>query len=184
VKLPPFSRGVKPHVSRIIKDLGYNTLVITHTDDHTPLWQWGCLLLLVACILLVLVAGLWLLTKPAAVPTDPRPTAIVWTATPTPTPTATPTPTPTATPTLPASPTEVGVGVRVRVVGTGAAGLSIRASASVAAERIEVAAEGEVFLVVDGPQFADDLTWWRLRDEANPQREGWAAADYLTVAGE
>lgn len=119
-----------------------------------------------------------------AKPDGPRPTAIVWTATPTSTPTATPTPTPTATPTLPASPTEVGVGVRVRVVGTGAAGLSIRAAAGVAAERIAVAAEDEIFLVVDGPQAADDLTWWRLRDEANPQREGWAAADYLTVAEE
>jgi hypothetical protein len=30
------------HASRIINDLGYNILVITHTEDHTPLWQWGC----------------------------------------------------------------------------------------------------------------------------------------------
>lgn len=162
----------------------YNSLVITHTEEHTPLWQWGCLLLLIAGILLTLVAGGWLLTRPMARPTGPRPTAIVWTATPTPTPTVTPTPTPTATPTLPAAPTEIGVGVRVRVAGTGAAGLSIRAAAGVAAERVAIAGEGEVFLIVDGPQSADGLTWWQVRDEANPQREGWAAADYLTVAGE
>jgi len=74
------------------------------------------------------------------------------------------------------------VGVRVQVSGTGTAGLNMRASASTAAERLSVAAEGEVFIVAAGPTQADDLTWWFLRDEANPHREGWAAANYLIVA--
>ncbi len=74
------------------------------------------------------------------------------------------------------------MGVRVQVSGTGAAGLNIRASASTTAERLSIAAEGEVFIVAAGPTQANDLTWWFLRDEANPQREGWAAANYLIVA--
>ena len=57
--------------------------------------------------------------------------------------------------------------------------MSIRASASTSAERIDVAAEGESFLVVAGPMDAESYTWWFLRDEANPEREGWADADYL-----
>ncbi|MEJ5311007.1 MAG: hypothetical protein WHX52_14690 [Anaerolineae bacterium] len=145
-------------------------------------WQWGCLALLIGGILLVILTGMWLFSRPATQPPGPRPTAIVWTASPTPSPTPTTTPTPTPQPTLPLSPTEIGVGVRVQVSGTGAAGLSIRAGASTSAERLSIAAEGETFIVAAGPEQADDLTWWFLRDEANPQREGWAAANYLIVA--
>ncbi len=151
------------------------------TYQQANIFQWGCLFLLIGGIFLVIVSGLWLFSKPVAYPAGVYPTAIVWTATPTPTPTPTPLPTPTPKPTLPLSPTEIGVGVRVRVSGTGAAGLNIRALPSKQAERLYIAAEGEQFLVADGPRTADDLTWWFLRDEANPQREGWAAATYLTV---
>lgn len=139
--------------------------------------QWGCLVLVVGGIILVILTGAWLFTKPPAEPAGPRPTAIVWTATPTPTPT--PLPTPMPVPTLPLSPEEIGVGVRVRVGGTGGAGLSIRASASTTAERVDIAAEGEAFLVAGGPMEAEAYTWWFLRDEANPDREGWAVADFL-----
>jgi hypothetical protein len=55
----------------------------------------------------------------------------------------------------------------------------MRADASTSAERREIAEEGEVLLVVGGPQEADGYTWWLLRDEANTDREGWAAADFL-----
>jgi hypothetical protein len=74
----------------------------------------------------------------------------------------------------------IGVGSRVRVVGTGAAGLSLRAAAGTQHERLDVAAEGESFIVAAGPVQADGYSWWLLRDEANPQREGWGVADYLT----
>ncbi|MBN2394213.1 MAG: SH3 domain-containing protein [Anaerolineae bacterium] len=136
--------------------------------------------MLIGGILLVILTGMWLFSKPSTSPAGTRPTAIIWTASPTPTPTSTPTPTPPPTPLIP--PTEIGVGVRVQISGTGAAGLSIRASASTSAERLDVAAEGEIFIVAAGPAQGDDLTWWFLRDEANPQREGWAAADYLVIA--
>ena len=143
--------------------------------------QWGCLILVIGGILLVILTGIWLFTKPPAAPGGPRPTAIVWTATPTPTPTPTPLPTPTPVPTLPLSPDEIGIGVRVRVAGTGAAGLSIRTSASTGAERLDVALEGETFIVAGGPLQAESFTWWFLRDETNPEREGWAVANYLIV---
>lgn len=159
----------------------YNTGVTENGSARASWWQWGCLALLIGGILLVVLTGMWLFSKPTAQPPGPRPTAIVWTASPTPSPTPTPTPTPTPQPTLPLSPTEIGVGVRVQVSGTGAAGLNIRASASTSAERLSIAAEGETFIVAAGPEQADDLTWWFLRDEANPQREGWAAANYLIV---
>ncbi len=85
-------------------------------------------------------------------------------------------PTPTPVPVLP---DQLGIGVRVTVIGTGAAGLSIRAEAGTSAARINVAAEGEALLIVGGPQVADGYTWWFVRDEANPEREGWAAQEFL-----
>jgi hypothetical protein len=153
---------------------------MTNGGARASFWQWGCLALLIGGILLVIVTGMWLFSRPSPPPAGPRPTAIVWTASPTPTPTATPTPTPP--PTSVAPPTEIGIGVRVQVRGTGAAGLNIRAEASTSAERLIVAAEGETFIVAAGPAQGDDLTWWFLRDEADPQREGWAAANYLIIA--
>ncbi len=147
--------------------------------QRTNLLQWGCLSLLLGSITLVIVTGAWLFTKPAEPPPGPYPTALILTATPTPT--AMPTPVPTATPIFatPVPPEGVSVGIRVQVTGTGEVGLSIRAVPSQSGERIAVASEGESFLVVGGPTEADELTWWLLRDETNPQREGWAAANYL-----
>jgi hypothetical protein len=131
--------------------------------------------MLLGIITLTVVAGVWLFTKPTSRPEGPRPTAIIWTATPSPTPTAAPTPTP-----LPVLPNQIGIGVRVTVMGTAGAGLSIRSAAGTGAERINVAAEGESLLIIDGPELADGYTWWMVRDEQNPEREGWAAQDFLT----
>jgi hypothetical protein len=134
--------------------------------------------MLLGTITLTMVGGVWLFSKPTTRPDGPRPTAIVWTATPSPTPTAAPTPTPI--PVLP-EPITVGVGARVTVVGTAGAGLSIRAEAGTSGARINVAAEGEALLIVAGPQVADGYTWWFVRDELNPEREGWAAQDFLAL---
>ncbi len=59
--------------------------------------------------------------------------------------------------------------------------MSIRASASTSAERVEIAAEGDTFIVAGGPMLAESYTWWFLRDEATPDREGWAVTDFLIV---
>ncbi len=76
------------------------------------------------------------------------------------------------------------MGVHVRVSGTGDAGLSIRAEASTGAERLYIATEDERFLIAGGPTAADGFTWWFVRDEINPEREGWAVENYLTVEDE
>ncbi|MGC9346868.1 MAG: hypothetical protein ACP5JG_01915 [Anaerolineae bacterium] len=146
--------------------------------ERPSIAQWGCFILLVGIIAGTIVVAVWLFTRSPASPDGPQPTAVVWTATPTPTATSQPTLTP-----LPAAESgAISVGQRVQVSGTGGVGLSMRADASTNAERREVAQEGEVLLVVGGPQEADGYTWWLLRDEENPTREGWAAADFLVPA--
>ncbi len=138
--------------------------------------RWGCSLGVLAVVAIVVIGGGWfLLTRPPADPAGPRPTAVLWTATPTLT--APPLPTPTVPPVPPG---QLGRGIRVQVSGTGSAGLSLRESPGTGTERIDVAADGESFLVVAGPEEANGYTWWLLRDESDPQREGWAAEAYLT----
>lgn len=117
-------------------------------------------------------------------PQGPLPTAILWTATPAPTSTPAPTPTATAPPPTPSPSTDIGLGSRVRVSGTGNVGLNLRAGPGIAYERLDISQEGDVFIVVAGPVEGDDLIWWRLRDENNPVREGWAAANYLALQNE
>lgn len=103
-------------------------------------------------------------------------------------PTAIPQVAPTATvplPTLAASPTlppgEFAVGVEVRVIGVEASGLNIRAAPGYSGTPRFLAGEGEIFVVVDGPQRSDDLEWWRVEDPDDPNRSGWAARNFLTA---
>jgi hypothetical protein len=42
-----------------------------------------------------------------------------------------------------------------------------------------VATEGEVFIVVEGPQTAGGSPWWRIRDPENEERFWWAIGNYL-----
>ena len=131
--------------------------------------------MLLGAIILTIVGGVWLFTRPVAAPDGPRPTAIVRTTTPTPIPTTAPTPTPE-----PVRPGELGLGVRVTVNGTGGAGLSIRDEAGTTANRVSVADEGSGLLVVGGPVESEGYTWWLVRDELNSQIEGWAVQDFLS----
>ncbi len=130
--------------------------------------------MLLGAIVLTIVGAIWLFMKPAAAPDGPVPTAVIQTTTPTPIATRLPTPTP-----LPVVPGAIGIGVRITVSGTGDVGLSIRSEAGTDAERVTVAQEGEQLLVVGGPKQADEYTWWFVRDELNPDREGWAVADFM-----
>ena len=143
-------------------------------NERANIYQWGCLAALISGIALVIAGGIWLFTKPPASPPGAIPTAIIQTVTLT-------TSAPGLVTATPPAITEqgLGVGVRVEVSGTGNIGLSIRASASTSAERQSVAQEGSTFLITDGPQEADGLVWWYVMDEADPNIEGWAAADYL-----
>ncbi len=92
-------------------------------------------------------------------------------------------------PTIPVSPTptRINIGSTVRVVNVGTTGLSVREAAGTTNERLFVAQEGDTFLIIDGPESIDNLTWWRLRASDNTERIGWAVEndgeqDVLEVA--
>lgn len=115
---------------------------------------------------------------------EPSPTPVIVT------PTATLAPRPTATtaaeasPTVEVAPTDeaaatiapppaaITVGGYAKVVAT--AGVRLRGSAGTTGELIELLNVGVVLSVIGGPQQADDLTWWQLRNPDSGQ-EGWAA---------
>jgi len=155
------------------------TNVSNTQDSRLTMWHWGCLILLIGGIGTLLVVTGQLLTRQPPLPEGPLPNAEIWTVTPTPLPTATPHPTAGGQPSTVSG--DFIVGTRVRVVGTGEAGLNLRSAAGLSAERVDIAVEGTNFIVAGGPAEADGLTWWLLKDETNPQREGWAAENYLQV---
>lgn len=90
-----------------------------------------------------------------------------------------PLPTPQPSPSLP--PGDFAIGGRVSVVGVGASGLNVRSAPGYAGTPLFLAYEDDVFALVDGPQNADGLEWWKLEDPNDPSRVGWAARNYLTT---
>jgi hypothetical protein len=70
--------------------------------------------------------------------------------------------------------------VYAKVINTGGAGVSMRAGPGTNNARLNVAAEGAIVLILDGPRADDnqeDFVWWFIRDpEGN---EGWTVEDYL-----
>jgi len=136
-----------------------------------------------AAVLSLAVCGLWALyLAPGQILRGdrPSPTPIIWTPTPAPTLTIGPTaqsaetaePTPTISP-------EIAIGRYVRVAGTGGYGLSLRSGPGESYTRMDVALEGEVFIVVDGPTASGGSEWWRIRDHENEEREWWAVGNFL-----
>jgi hypothetical protein len=87
-------------------------------------------------------------------------------------------------PTLPPiilSPTPVAISIGATVI-VNVEGLNIRTAPGTDNDVVANANTGERFTVVDGPQQASNLTWWHITDPDDPERDGWAAADYLDVA--
>jgi hypothetical protein len=74
----------------------------------------------------------------------------------------------------------IKAGIYIQVIGTGGAGLRLRSTPGKNGDTNSIAAEDEVFLVVDGPQAADGTTWWKLEAPYQAERGGWASADYLS----
>ncbi|MBN1285853.1 MAG: hypothetical protein JXB47_10680 [Anaerolineae bacterium] len=139
-----------------------------------------------------LACGIWGLVYMGgggAPPGGRTPTIIVMTATVTlvePTlpstaapPTATPRLEPTATATLPPSNITMDIGVTVEIVGTGTAGLSMREGAGTDYAVLDVARDGETFIVEDGPQFGSGYEWWYIVDPGDPDRAGWSVRQYM-----
>lgn len=151
-----------------------------------PLRVWVFALL--AAILLFALFGFWALylVRGRLGAEGPTPTAIIWTPTPSPTPAISLTPTPTeppaseeAGPATPTASTAINVGDSVTVTGTEGYGLSLREGPGPNYARMDVAAEGEVFVVVEGPHTAAGSPWWRIRDPENEERVWWAIGNYL-----
>lgn len=88
-----------------------------------------------------------------------------------------PLPTPVPSQTLP--PGEFQIGTRVRVVGVGLNGLNVRSAPGLSGSQRFLAYDDDEFVLIDGPQDADSLEWWRIEDPDDPDRQGWAARNYL-----
>jgi hypothetical protein len=83
------------------------------------------------------------------------------------------------TPTLAAD--TIGIGGYVQISGTEGEGLRIRTAPGLNSDTVFRGEEAEVFAVRDGPQQADEYTWWYLVAPYDETRAGWAAADFLAV---
>jgi hypothetical protein len=97
----------------------------------------------------------------------------------TPQPTIAPMPTfffPTHTPPAPV----LAAGMLAEVRGTDGAGLRVRSKPGIQGEILFKRPEGELFQVVDGPYFMDDMAWWLVR-ALDDGASGWAAGEFLTV---
>jgi hypothetical protein len=141
-----------------------------------------------AAILLFALCGLWALYlfRGRFAAQSPTPTAIIWTPTASPSPAATPSLPPTetaagdepsdATPTASA---DIAIGNYVEIADTGGYGLSLRSGPGENYARMDVASEGETFIVVEGPTVAGGSPWWKIRDPENEERAWWAIGNYL-----
>jgi hypothetical protein len=75
----------------------------------------------------------------------------------------------------------IGVGSTVQIFGTEGSGLNIRSEPGLTGTVRFVALDSEIFEVQDGPQVVNDITWWFLVTPLDENRNGWAAANYLSL---
>ena len=159
-------------------------------QDPIP-WRYfgmGIVVTFVSIVLAMALARAFLL-RPPLQNAQTGPNLIVLTAPPTtiptetpilPTPTAVPTFTPIPTPDNATAPEEVTIGYYAAVSGTGEAGVTVRGGPSTSNAILTVANEGDLLLIIGGPESANDLLWWNVELEDGTQ--GWAAGLYLTPA--
>ena len=69
----------------------------------------------------------------------------------------------------------------VQISGTSGLGLRIRKTPGLQGDMNFLGAESEAFQVIDGPILQDGLIWWKLVTPYDQNRQGWAAADYLSL---
>lgn len=87
----------------------------------------------------------------------------------------------TPTPTRPPSIEGIYISGYVQISGTDGAGLRLRSGPGTSNPPRLLGMEDEVFQVKDGPQIADDFTWWFIEAPYDPDRSGWAASKFLKV---
>jgi hypothetical protein len=114
-------------------------------------------------------AAITVIALPTATPLIPSPTSP-----------APVTPTVTGLP-VPPPPGNLSVGAYVQVTGTGGDGLRLRTDPGLNSDVRMLGLEGEVFIVQEGPQEADDYSWWYLVGPFDETRRGWAVSNFLTV---
>lgn len=79
------------------------------------------------------------------------------------------------------SPGALGIGVYAQVIGTDGDGLRLRTGAGLDQEPLFLGLDGEVFLVIDGPQVVDGYTWYFLSAPYDENRKGWAVTNFLEI---
>lgn len=72
----------------------------------------------------------------------------------------------------------------VQITGTGGNGLRLRANPGIESSVNFIAAESEVFRVIDGPVKSGDYSWWLIVAPYDDLRRGWAASDFLSAIKE
>ena len=73
----------------------------------------------------------------------------------------------------------LSVGTVVEVYDTGSTGLSVRPQPGTGGYLNFLAREGERFKIIDGPDSRSGYMWWKLESVNDPERNGWAASDFL-----
>lgn len=76
---------------------------------------------------------------------------------------------------------DIVIDAYVQVTGTGGGGLRLRDGPGLDRTVRILGAEEEIFLVIDGPQPADNYTWWYLEGPFDETRHGWAVSNFLRV---
>jgi len=69
----------------------------------------------------------------------------------------------------------------IYINGTGGDGLRIRDTASQKGSTLYVAADGEMFEIIDGPELNDGYIWWQIKNNVNGELKGWAVQDFLST---
>jgi len=90
-------------------------------------------------------------------------------------------PSASATHSIPVLSGGIAVGAYVKITGTNGEGLNLRSAPGVNSPIRFLGMDAEVFLVKDGPEQVDNIIWWLLQAPYDATRNGWAAANYLTL---
>ena len=76
---------------------------------------------------------------------------------------------------------DITIDAYVQVTGTGGGGLRLREGPGLDRTVRMLGAEEEIFLVIDGPQQADNYIWWYLEGPFDDTRHGWAVSNFLRL---
>jgi len=102
-------------------------------------------------------------------------------------------PAPTLTPTSPVvyeepnlevryvSPEGFSIGAYVTIEKTQGAGLKIRPNPGTGGETSFIAMDGDLFVIIDGPDERNGYSWWKLQGFEDKSLVGWGASDYFSL---